>query len=347
MCRNMSKYYVEVSGIMYLQKWSQGGNMKNIKLYLGEFMRLYNYCFLCKKLKKKVTDITVSTVTQNGNYIYCIENWREYKIILAELRKVIGLEKAVDDVYRTVPVFVSGSDRPQIDKATKNKLFENIYILIHKMDAIIDLGMSLEQNNKAFGIDISIPKCSDIKQYIGYLKDIDFIFNQCPYMIEKDATIQFTGTDIGSWWIVLGVMGGVAACTAVMKNLAELIDCATRIKSHFVSVKQQEQILEQMKCETDAKKSYCDVLATMNREILRKEIESLHEQSKIDDPEKTDRVVRSLEKIINLLNNGGGIYTSIEAPKDVQVLFPPVDYGNVLSEEIMKLLEDKKEATEQ
>lgn len=310
------------------------------KIQLEKFMRLHNYYLLCRKLRDAIDHLQFKEqAKRNGLTSYYIEGWNEYKSVLNELREIPILKDDIDSLYRSVPVFVAESDTPEINADTRSTLLMKKSLLLNKLDTIIDLGKSINPNNQTLGIDVRIPHCDDLQQYIGYLKDIDFILNRCPYLLEKDASIQFTGTDVGSCWVVFGIMGGVALGTVILKNLAELIDCAIRVKSHFISVKQQELILEQMECETEAKKTYSSIVSTISKQILAKEVETLSHQEKIDDPEKKDQVIKSLEKIVNLYNNGGGIFTSLEAPKEVQVLFPPIDSKNVLSDSALKLLE--------
>lgn len=54
------------------------------------------------------------------------------------------------------------------------------------MTVIVNLYESLDTREAQQGIDIKIPSCESFKEYIQYMKDIDFIFSQCPFISQSD-----------------------------------------------------------------------------------------------------------------------------------------------------------------
>lgn len=63
-------------------------------------------------------------------------------------------------------------------------------------------------------------------------------------------------------------------------------------------------------------------------------------------PEEIDKAERSLEKLIILLDKGCEIYATLDAPEDVQALFPEIQSNLELPDNIMKYLEEKEKQTE-
>lgn len=61
----------------------------------------------------------------------------------------------------------------------------------------------------------------------------------------------------------------------------------------------------------------------------------------LKDPEERDKAERALEKLTNLLDKGCEIYATLDAPDDVQALFPEIQSNLELPDNIMKYLEEK------
>ena len=194
------------------------------------------------------------------------------------------------------------------------------------------------------GIDVKIPECDSLAEYIKYLKEIDFIFTHCPYLQHKDGMIKFDTVDVGSRWITFLI--GSAAVTFILTNLASIIDKAIQLKSHLTSLDQQKEILETQKKQNKALDSNMEIFEVLRKHYISeavKEIENSNNNVPLDDPEDRSRLEKSLEKLCDLLDKGVEFYASIDAPKETQVLFPVVNSTLELSENVLKLLEDKND----
>lgn len=66
----------------------------------------------------------------------------------------------------------------------------------------------------------------------------------------------------------------------------------------------------------------------------------------ITDPEERDRARRSLDMLAELIDKGVEIYSAIETPEEVKVLFPFSDDSPVIPEGLLKLIEDKENSAE-
>lgn len=310
-------------------------------------MRLYNIYFLCKQYKTEVDDLNI--IETRKNQIYVIEKWSSYKNTLSVLRNVKPLKKHIDDFYRSVPVFVREEQKPEIDSSIRNSLINKKKNIVSKMDAIIELYESMELGERTNGIDVKIPKCDSLDEYISLLKEIDFIFTQCPYMCHKDGQIKFNTVDVGSQWLsfLICAAAGSAAIKFIWDNLAAMIDVCLQLKSHLLSIKQQEEVLRIQKFQGDALKSSLDAFEVIKKHYISeaaKEIEEKNGEYPLKDGEERGKLEKSLEKLCGLLDKGVEIYASIDAPKEAQLLFPALGDKAELPDAVLKYLEEKNEA---
>ena len=65
--------------------------------------------------------------------------------------------------------------------------------------------------------------------------------------------------------------------------------------------------------------------------------------TKITDPEERDRTARTIEKLAILVDKGVEIYSSIETPDEIKVMFPFTENAPLLPEGLQKLIEAKEE----
>lgn len=67
---------------------------------------------------------------------------------------------------------------------------------------------------------------------------------------------------------------------------------------------------------------------------------------KLQNGEERDKVKKTLEDMVVLMDKGVEIYSSIETPKEIKVLFPMDKDNAILPDNITKLIEDKESDTE-
>ena len=181
------------------------------------------------------------------------------------------------------------------------------------MRAIIELYESLNLGEGLDGVDIKIPKCNSLGEYISYLKDIDFIFEQCPFLQHKDGTIKFKNVDVASQWLtfLIVVTSGTAAATYILNNLAMLLDKAVQLKSHLINLREQEEIVRSKKLANDALESGLEIFGDLKKHYLSetvKELETNNTEYPLKDGEERGKAEKSLEKLCGLLEKGVEIY---------------------------------------
>lgn len=314
---------------------------------MGEFydMRLYNTYYLCKQCEPAISNLKIATIQQNQ--AYAIEDWENYTQALFTLRHVTALTECIDDFYATIPVFVREKPKPEIGPETRRILGVKQNIITNKIQTIIALyeGLNSSENNN--GIDVKIPSCESLEKYISCLKEIDFIFTQCPFLQHKEGQIKFNTVDVGSQWVTFLVVAttGTAVTSYILKNLAMLVDKAIQAKSHILNLKQQEEIIRSQDLQNSVLETNLEIFDSLRKHYLSeavKEMESELDEEFIKDGEERGKAEKSIEKLCGLLGKGVEIYASIDTQKEIQVLFPAFEDKVELPDNIIKYIEDNK-----
>ena len=134
--------------------------------------------------------------------------------------------------------------------------------------------------------------------------------------------------DVGSLWITILAVSAVGVSASVLlNNIAAFIDKCYVIKSHQLTIKQQEVIYENMKIDQKTKEQYLDGLKLVYDQIVKSTVVELEEITniKLEDGEQVGIVSQAFDKTISLLDKGLQIYTTIDTPKEVQNLFKPLE----------------------
>lgn len=167
-------------------------------------MKLYNVYRLCKQNIEFFKNHNLNKkVVNNDQVIYKLENWSEFKDHLKLIRKIPVLTDYVDNYFNSVPIFIQDKGALELSSQTATKLNSIKFSIYSRMQTIIELYENMNISDGGNGIDIKIPPCDDLKEYILYLKDIDFIFSQCPFLQYENEIIKFDSVDVGSNWLKL------------------------------------------------------------------------------------------------------------------------------------------------
>lgn len=160
---------------------------------------------------------------------------------LSILKSIPSFTGHINDYIRTVPVLVRENVSPQINPVTAQKLKSKLEYICQKMRTIISLYESMNLKESRNGIDIKMPPCEYLDEYISYLQEINFVFTQCPFLQCEGEVLKFESVDVGSNWLKLTI--ATATTCMILNNTAALIDKALIIRPHYNSLKRQEEIL--------------------------------------------------------------------------------------------------------
>jgi len=306
-------------------------------------MRLYNIYYICSICKETIEEsISLEQIKNSaGTVTYRINGWRDCRKALEQIRNVSCFKEQAESVYESLGVVERDKDNPIVTSDVKNKFIANRDKLLIAMKAVISLYQSLDLGESFVGIDVKIPKCNSLKEYMEYLKEIDFIFTQCPYLLSDEEEIKFYNVDVGSQWLVF-VVAGITGAFCILNHLSALINKAIAIKSNILVLKQQDAILKSMQQKNEVTEEVIDVFKTLKHNMIQDYVNELeNELGPLKDGEERGKVQKSLEKLATLMDKGVELYSSIETPNDIKVLFPMNEDNPILPDNIIKLLEDK------
>lgn len=319
--------------------------MANSNESRNKLMRLYNIYYICSVCKSEIDkNVRISEKRNSNNAIvgYEIMGWKECKNAIEQLKKISCMKEYSEEVYNTLNIFERDKPIPEISTETKEKFERKLNELTIALEAIKSLYDSLNIGKSSAGIDVKIPKCNSLKEYMDYLKDIDFILSQCPYLTLDDEEVRFNNVDVGSQWLTFFIVS--AGTFSILNNLAKIVDKAVAIKSHILLLKQQEKMLKEMQTKQEVLEETVDVFKKMKSDVLDGSIKELeNEIGELKDGEERGKVSKTLEKLVYLMDKGVEIYSSIETPNEIKALFPMNDDNPILPDNIVKLLEKKEE----
>lgn len=305
-------------------------------------MRLYNIFYICKLYYPGLTDVGVKNGKIDGTFE--IINWLECKKSLEVFMEIDCLTEYAKETYNSLLPFEREKNIPLISANTKQIFFAANAKISYAVKTLIDLCDSLEMGEAQSGIDIKIPKCESLDEYMGYLKEINFILTQCPYLLCKDETVRFNTVDVGSQWLsfIVEVSATAAVAFYILNNLARLVERAVAIKSNILFLKQQEEMLETMRQKNEVAEDVIDTFKKLKQITMDECLDGLENDiGKTKDGEERTKVEKTIEKLVFLIDKGVEIYSSIETPNEIKALFPFEKDTALLPNDLLKLIEDK------
>lgn len=320
-----------------------------IQMGVNQKMKLYNVYRLCKKhinLFKIIKIVESEELNATGTRkirIYTINNWLALKDVLNIINKIPALASYTNDFIKSVPNSLRDTASPCMDIDGYKNFISKKDILLNKMKTIIELYESMNITESGDGLDIKLPPCNDLKDYISYLKDIDFIFTHCPFLQCEKEILKFGSVDVGSNWLRLTI-AATSTCL-ILNHTASVLDKALTLRSHYINIQQQEEMLKSIQIKNELAEDQIKFFNSIRVAAVNNYINQLeNEFGKLDNPEERDKAERTLDKLVLLLDKGCEIYATLDSPEEVQALFPEIQSNLELSDDIIKYLEDKEKA---
>lgn len=307
-------------------------------------MRLYGMYYTCKKHIEYVKNMKVTNKTTAREATWSIKSWAERSKVLNELAKMKPLRTSAREVYEAIPVVYRDQDEFDISGTVKDRFVAARGKLIVAMETVIDMYETINPKkviDEDYGFDIKMPEFDDLGEFSKCMEDLDFVMKQCPYLNDKDGQIKYGSIDVGSTWLTFIIVG--VGATTVMTNLAKIVDIAIKIKSHITTVKMQEEALRSVEIRDEIAAEVLDAYKKANRILTQNSVAELErELGELKDGEEKDKAGKTLEKLGYWMDKGMQIYSSIDAPVEIKDVFPLQQETNFLSDDLIKLLENKE-----
>lgn len=277
-----------------------------------------------------------------------VSGWLNAKETILKLKELEYFKESCDLLWNSVPSYYKDEKEFSVTKQRWNEILINRNNLHRKIRDVIELYESMGfDRDKSVGLNIKLPNNMDFSDFTNALKDLEFIFTKCPFICNLEEKLQFKNVDIGSTWLCFAIVGiATTGVSMIANNIAALIDKAIIIKSHLLSIEQQEERLKAIVSDREKKEEAMNIVTEsykqMKEECWSTNIEELTASTgvKLADGDEKSRTEQSLKKLGVLIDNGLKIYSSIDAPEEVKILFPPLEIKQVEHEE-MKKLENK------
>lgn len=304
-------------------------------------MRLYSMYFLCKESIGVIENLKIIARTSSVDSTKNVINWSDCIDALNKLALIPSVKPAVIELYESVPIYFREKQQFEIEKNTGNKIAIAKKMLLSRMDTIIKLyENSRDEKRREVGFDIKLPDFSEFNEMVECMNDLKFILNQCPYLQIPESNVEYQSADIGSFWITFFVTG--TAATALLLNLSKIVEAAVRIKSQVITVKQQEEQLRAMQEKNNLGNEIIDTFKQINKSLTDGYVRNIEaELGELPDREAADKLGKSIEKLGYWMDKGLQIYSAIDAPKDIKLLFPQQEEQKVL-DDVVKFLEMSK-----
>lgn len=313
-------------------------------------MNLRSIYMICKN-NYDVLDMFAGEETSiNARRCVRISGWNKVRNALIELREAASLNheantfiNAIPDLYRHQDEFIVSVEEWGEIKKAKNAL-------LRTMDDTMDLceKMGMDTNDRT-GIDIKLPKYHDFSEFVKYVNDIEFVLTKCPFLKTHDETLTFDNVDLGSTWLTFCIIAGsaVAGGSVLLNNIVAFVDKCIVIRSHYLTLQKQKHELEQDQRAADEKATISKYLDEMYEKQVDMVITDLEEITKCkvknEDGDEMGRINLCFEKMGELIDKGLQIRSSVDAPKEAQALFKPLEMKYLQISNSLKLLENKDE----
>lgn len=306
-------------------------------------MRLHNVYYVCKAALNGLAQIKAETLKNGAKQL---NGWAVGKQAIESLLNIDFIKDDAQGLYDALTPMDRRKANPDIAPETFNEFDFLHKRLMSKLESVVDLYESMRDGTSQHGIDVKIPSCASLKDYIKILNDLDFVFAQCPYLKDDNEEIKYRGTDVGSDWITFAVVGSglMASGLVILNNLAILVNQAVAIQSNKKILDMQNEVLQSMHSKNEVTQEVVDIFKAIKKTIYKQYIDDLQDKlGVLEDKEEIRKLEIGLEKLANLIDKGVQIHASIETPKDIKELFPFVETRPVLTDNLIKCLEDKSD----
>lgn len=300
-------------------------------------MRLQEIYSICNSTSDNWPTLSYEEIRSGGNTYYKVQNPDGIRDILSGLDAVESFADGIAAVRNTAAGFMLSSGDITVDQRSKNILSAEYQHLKNKVTTVVELFDSLDYRQDADGFDIKLPSDMSLSDLSKCARDLDIIFSTCPLFANDTGAITFSAVDVGSVWLSF-IIGG-AAVAVTLKVIAELVDKALVIRSHYLTTKEQEERIRSLSLGNEIYANAVEINKTVSKGLLDQVSAELAEKHDVNDPEDKLRLRNSLQLLSDWMSKGMEIYPSILAPSETKAVFPPIEKQS-LPQSVMALLTD-------
>jgi len=306
-------------------------------------MRLQEVYSICEEVNGLWQKLSWEEKKGPGNTTYhSLRNIEQVKTILRELDAVGAFTESIAAIRATSVAFDNVAVNANFDGGTKSKLTVEYDRLGLKVLTVVELFQSLNYTKSDEGFDIKLPANMSLSDLSRCTKDLDQIFSTCPLLSKQEGSVEFSAVDVGSVWLTFLVAG--AAGITILKMLAELVDKAIIVRSHYLTAKEQEAKIRRLNMETDVLEETKKIHQKVGKALLENTCAELAKEHDISEPEDIERLEYSVKLLADWMERGLEIHAAVQAPDEIKAVFPPLE-KQTLPEGVLALLTDGEAAS--
>lgn len=310
-------------------------------------MKLKNIYLVSKKYMEDIKNLTANPKTSGGRSVYRVSGWEKARnAIVNEMLDIPYYEEEARELLNAIPEIFRNKDEFDIEANEWSVIREARLHLRYSMIDVVNLYESMGFSEETpVGIDIRMPECKDFSEFRKCIDELEFVLYRCPFFKVEGEELQYDSVDVGSFWITfLAVGAGVGMTSVILNNIAAFIDKCYVIKSHKVTLEQQQAQLNNMKLEEKLKTTYFEGLELLYKQSVSDAIKELEEETgiRLSDGEQAGMTEQAFDKTIALLDKGMQICATLEATKEVQALFKPLEMKYIGTGKEQKAITEKE-----
>lgn len=269
-----------------------------------------------------------------------IGNIQSFKEAIPFLQNIPIFQKEIQDIL-AAELYSTSHDSLTFGTTTRAyNVYADAMKIINKASLLLDLSNEIYPPLSENTISIKLPETSDMRALYHYIKSFEQAFS---ILLTDDAinsTISIENWEHGSFWInlyagsalAIGVISGTVWASAVIANKYQEVKIHEQyVRSLNIKNESLEDLLQAQKELTD------DLINMETRAIIDKHLGGSTDQ------EKFERVKLAIKTIAELINQGAEINPALDAPENVQNLFPDFSRLDSIQSRIPQIVHKKNE----
>ena len=278
----------------------------------------------------------VDAVKISGEDAVSIKGWERIKTAIDELMVMEFLRKDLKNIYAMIPVPYQYSNVLKIKSSELNRFRELMAVIHNKLNCVVELYKSLGYEKVENCLELKIPDRMDLKSLSSMADDLNFIFNQCPFIKKESNDGVIIKSDVGSIWLVL------TGSSIFLSSVGKFMNMCMKVKAQIIGINQFKSMAEERELKNEVLSEVLSMLKEQKRMILSQGISEL--ETELDeklDPEQETKAEKSFDKMTQWIDKGLQVYAAIDTSKEIQTLFPDQPELKNISSDIIKYLEKK------
>lgn len=261
-----------------------------------------------------------------------ISNINSFKWFL----NVIGPISIYDDEITKLhesEIYQTAQDELSVNDEVARKLYRISNYLVNSGSSLVLVFNKLLPDSNAESINIKLPTPSDFEAIIKAMSTIQKSLSQVVVHKDIDGSVRINNWEHGSFWVELIL--GTQAAVAVVSSIAW---AAAVVCKKYNENKILEKTIRAMDIKNESLEDILKSQKEMTQILIKAETDQVIDRHYTDrDPEHIKRVESSIKTFAKLIQDGAEVHPALQAPEEVQNLFPNYNKLESITSQIKRL----------